>query len=313
MQCFPSCGAPTCPPRGTCTTSYKVILLGSIVPTKAKAPWPAGPTTMLTKWNTTPKLHWVRPNLMGPAPGCSHLRPLCFQDLGRGQVLPGLGLCLGVATLKKCPQAGPLVTLSCRWGQPLTSGPAERGGNLWGSPGFQTEMLESSSLGWWWKVGEGCWDWAYKNTAPSPASSPSGPKWTDSSVPTGRVCQRKLWRRQHHSEPLGFSKHNVQHATKEAKKGVTTNRTKRKRAEPDPEVSDVYQHIRSVLEVSDANVTCSKIYLTKGKISENQNRLSNFTITVTEFKNSVSGLNTKLDVAEERISELKDWSSKKYI
>ena len=65
---------------------------------------------------------------MGPAPGCSHLRPLCFQDLGRGQVLPGLGLCLGVATLKKCPQAGPLVTLSCGWGQPPTSGPAERGG-----------------------------------------------------------------------------------------------------------------------------------------------------------------------------------------
>ena len=124
------------------------------------------------------------------------------------------------------------------------------------------------------------------------------------------MCQRKLWRRQHHSEPLGFSKHNVQHATKEAKKGVTTNRTKRKRAEPDPEVSDVYQHIRSVLEVSDANVTCSKIYLTKGKISENQNQLSNFTITVTEFKNSVSGFNIRLDVAEERISELKDGSCK---
>lgn len=68
-----------------------------------------------------------------------------------------------------------------------------------------------------------------------------------------------------------------------------------------------------MLEVSDANVTCSKIYLTKGKISENQNRLSNFTITVTEFKNSVSGLNIRLDVAEETISELKDGSVTIYI
>ena len=75
----------------------------------------------------------------------------------------------------------------------------------------------------------------------------------------------------------------------------------------------MYQHIRGMLEVSDANVTCSKIYLTKGKISENQNRLSNFTITVTEFKNSVSGLNITLDIAEEMISELKDGSGKKYI
>ena len=49
-------------------------------------------------------------------------------------------------------------------------------------------------------------------------------------------------------------------------------------------ISEVYL----IPEVSDANVTCSKIYLTKGKISENQNQLSNFTITVTEFKNSVS-------------------------
>ena len=56
-----------------------------------------------------------------------------------------------------------------------------------------------------------------------------------------------------------------------------------------------------------------KIYLTKGKISENQNRCYNFKISVTEFKNSVSGLNIKLDVAEERISELKDGSVKKYI
>ena len=68
-----------------------------------------------------------------------------------------------------------------------------------------------------------------------------------------------------------------------------------------------------MLEVSDANVTCSKIYLTKRKISENQNRLSNFTITVTEFKNSVSGLNIRLDVAEETISELKDGSVTIYI
>ena len=68
-----------------------------------------------------------------------------------------------------------------------------------------------------------------------------------------------------------------------------------------------------MLEVLDANVTCSKIYLTKGKISENQNRLSNFTITVTEFKNSVSGLNIRLDVAEETISELKDGSVTIYI
>ena len=119
------------------------------------------------------------------------------------------------------------------------------------------------------EVGEGCWDWAYKDPQ---ASSPSGPEWTDSSVPTGGLRQRKLWRRQHHSEPLGFSKHNVQHATKKAKEGITTNRTKRKRTEPDPEVWDMYQHIRGMLEVSDANVTCSKIYLTKGEISENQNQ-----------------------------------------
>ena len=72
-------------------------------------------------------------------------------------------------------------------------------------------------------------------------------------------------------EPLEFSKHNVQHAIKKTKEVVTTNRTKRKRTEPDPEVSDEYQPIRSMLEASDANVTCSKIYLTKGKISENQN------------------------------------------
>ena len=59
---------------------------------------------------------------------------------------------------------------------------------------------------------------------------------------------------------------------KKAKKGLTTNRTKRKRTETDPEVSDVYQHMRGMLQVSDANFTSSKIYLTKGKISENQNR-----------------------------------------
>ena len=87
----------------------------------------------------------------------------------------------------------------------------------------------------------------------------------------GGLCQRKLWRRQHHSEPLEFSKHNVQHATKKAKKGETTKRTKRKRTETDPEASDVYQPIRGMPEVSDANATCLKIYLTKGKISENQN------------------------------------------
>ena len=34
---------------------------------------------------------------------------------------------------------------------------------------------------------------------------------------------------------------------------------------------------------------------------------------MTELKNSVSGLNIKLDVAEERISELKDGSVKIYI
>ena len=56
-----------------------------------------------------------------------------------------------------------------------------------------------------------------------------------------------------------------------------------------------------------------KIYLTKGKISENQNRCYNFKISVTEFKNAVSELNIKLDVAEERISELKDGPVKKYI
>ena len=48
-QCFPSCGAPAHPPHSNCTTSYKVNLLGSILPTKARTPWPAGPTTMLTK------------------------------------------------------------------------------------------------------------------------------------------------------------------------------------------------------------------------------------------------------------------------
>ena len=72
-------------------------------------------------------------------------------------------------------------------------------------------------------------------------------------------------------ETLGFSIDNVQHATKTSKKGVTTNRTKRKRTETDPEASDVYQHIRGMLEVSDANFTSSEIYLTKGKTSENQN------------------------------------------
>ena len=66
-------------------------------------------------------------NLTGPALGCSHLRPLCFQDLGRGQVLPGLGLCLGVATLKKCPQAGPSVTQPRGWGQPPTQDLPRRG------------------------------------------------------------------------------------------------------------------------------------------------------------------------------------------
>ena len=49
------------------------------------------------------------------------------------------------------------------------------------------------------------------------------------------------------------------------KKGVTTNRTKRKRTETDPEVSDVYQHIRGMLEVSDANVTSSKNILDQRK------------------------------------------------
>ena len=65
-----------------------------------------------------------------------------------------------------------------------------------------------------------------------------------------------------------------------------------------------------MLEESDANFTSSKIYLTKGKISETQNRFENFQITVTELKNSGSGLNIKLDVAEERISELRNGSVK---
>ena len=42
--------------------------------------------------------------------------------------------------------------------------------------------------------------------------------------------------------------------------------------ETDPEVSDVYQHIRGMPEESDANFTSSKRYLTKGKLSETQNR-----------------------------------------
>ena len=67
-QCFPSCGAPAHPPHSTCTTSHKVNLLGSILPTKAKTPWPVGPTTMLTKWNTTSTLCQVRANPTGPAP-----------------------------------------------------------------------------------------------------------------------------------------------------------------------------------------------------------------------------------------------------
>ena len=61
-----------------------------------------------------------------------------------------------------------------------------------------------------------------------------------------------------------------------------------------------------MLEESDANFTSSKIYLTKGKISETQNRFENFQITVTQFKNSGSGLHIKLDTAEERISELRN-------
>ena len=68
-----------------------------------------------------------------------------------------------------------------------------------------------------------------------------------------------------------------------------------------------------MLEESDANLTSSKIYLKKGNISENQNRCYNFKITGTEFKNSVSGLNIRLDVAEERISELRNGSVKIYI
>lgn len=59
---------------------------------------------------------------MGPDPGCSHLRPLCFQDLGRGQVLPPLGLCLGLAALEKPPKAGLSATHPRGWGQPPTRG-----------------------------------------------------------------------------------------------------------------------------------------------------------------------------------------------
>ena len=174
-------------------------------------------------------------------------------------------------TLPK-PAEGWLSVTSWCSGETVGFRTCREGGALGATPGFQTlETLESSSLGSGegGEVGEGCWDWAYKDPQ---ASSPSGPEWTDSSVPTGGLRQRKLWRRRHHSEPLGFSKHNVQHATKKAKEGITTNRTKRKRTEPDPEVWDMYQHIRGMLEVSDANVTCSKIYLTKGEISENQNQ-----------------------------------------
>ena len=36
-QCFPSCGAPARPPRSTCTTTYKVNLLGLILPRRQKA------------------------------------------------------------------------------------------------------------------------------------------------------------------------------------------------------------------------------------------------------------------------------------
>ena len=42
-QCFPSCGAPAHPPRSTCTTTYKVNLLGSILPRRPKRPGRQGP------------------------------------------------------------------------------------------------------------------------------------------------------------------------------------------------------------------------------------------------------------------------------
>ena len=42
-QCFPSCGAPAHPLRGTCTTSYKVNCWGRSCPLRPKCPGQQGP------------------------------------------------------------------------------------------------------------------------------------------------------------------------------------------------------------------------------------------------------------------------------
>ena len=157
----------------------------------------------------------------------------------------------------------------CSGDRGWASGPAEKGGGHGRHPrlpdGDAGGLLPGVSGGRWVKAAE-----TQLTKTPQPQVTQTLSEQT--ALSSLEVCIRGTSGEDSITRNSRVSIDNVHHATKKANKGVTTNKTKRKRTETDPEVSDVYQHIRGMLEESDANFTSSKIYLTKGKLSETQNR-----------------------------------------
>ena len=151
------------------------------------------------------------------------------------------------------------------------SGPQDRPrreGAMGGTPGFQRRRWRAppwGQRGRWVKAAE-----TQLTKTPQPQVTQTLSEQT--ALSSLEVCIRGTSGEDSIARKSRVSIDNVHHATKKANKGVTTNKTKRKRTETDPEVSDVYQHIRGMPEESDANFTSSKRYLTKGKLSETQNR-----------------------------------------
>ena len=120
-QCIPSCGAPAHPPRSTCTTSNKVNLLGSTLPTKAKMPWPTGPTAMLTN-ETQPNASSGGGQCDGPSPPLLSPRDTLLPGLGpRPTSLSSWPLPWGCST-GKAPTGGPFCDPSSGMGAAPHSG-----------------------------------------------------------------------------------------------------------------------------------------------------------------------------------------------
>ena len=120
-QCIPSCGAPAHPPRSTCTTSNKVNLLGSTLPTKAKTPWLTGPMAMLTN-ETQPNASSGGGQCDGPSPPLLSPRDTLLPGLGpRPTSLSSWPLPWGCST-GKAPTGGPFCDPSLGMGAAPHSG-----------------------------------------------------------------------------------------------------------------------------------------------------------------------------------------------